>query len=101
MAMCVVVSAAGGGEASASLSVCPARIAPHLPGALPRNLHAATRRSGLDFGEAQEGDRSMTRGFGAALMAVLVLVTPAAPAQDAGSPQKVLRYSFRVAETGF
>jgi ABC-type transport system substrate-binding protein len=42
----------------------------------------------------------MTRGLGAALMALLVLVAPAVPAQERSAP-KVLRYAFRVAETGF
>ncbi|MCR5884669.1 ABC transporter substrate-binding protein [Rhizobacter sp. J219] len=42
----------------------------------------------------------MTRGLGAALMALVVLVAPAARAQGDATP-KVLRYSFRVAETGF
>jgi ABC-type transport system substrate-binding protein len=42
----------------------------------------------------------MTRGLGAALMAFVVLVAPAAWAQGDATP-KVLRYSFRVAETGF
>jgi ABC-type transport system substrate-binding protein len=42
----------------------------------------------------------MTRGLGAALMALVVLALPAAWAQDSAAP-KVLRYAFRVAETGF
>ncbi|MBL0728999.1 ABC transporter substrate-binding protein [Piscinibacter sp. HJYY11] len=42
----------------------------------------------------------MTRGLGAALMALLMVGAPAVWAQDANAP-KVLRYSFRVAETGF
>jgi ABC-type transport system substrate-binding protein len=42
----------------------------------------------------------MTRGLGAALMALVVLAVPAAWAQDSAAP-KVLRYAFRVAETGF
>jgi hypothetical protein len=44
----------------------------------------------------------MKRALGAALMALLVVTaTPAAQAQAAAGPPKVLRYAFPVAETGF
>lgn len=42
----------------------------------------------------------MKRGLGTALLVLLMVVAPAAPAQD-GKAQKVLRYAFPAAETGF